>query len=59
DINDESFCPFPYLEIETSSEESLKEILDLIGYTIDDTTSKTIYEILEEKGLSLGDGKGL
>ena len=59
DINDKNFCPFPYLEIETSSEEKLKVILDLIGYTMDDTTSKTIYEILEEKGLSLGNGKGL
>ena len=25
DINDKSFCPFPYLEIETSSEEELKD----------------------------------
>ena len=59
DINDKSFCPFPYLEIETSSEEKLKEILDLIGYTMEDTTSKTIYEILEEKGLANKKGKGL
>lgn len=59
DINDKSFCPFPYLEIETTSEENLEEILRLIGYTIDDTTSKTIYEILEEKGIKSNDGKGL
>ena len=59
DINDKNFCPFPYLEIETSSEEKLKEILDLIGYTMEDTTSKTIYEILEEKGLANNKGKGL
>lgn len=59
DINDKSFCPFPYLEIETSSEEKLKKILDLIGYTIEDTTSKTIYELLEERGLAQGKGKGL
>ena len=59
DINDKSFCPFPYLEIETSSEKSLKEILVLLGYTIEDTTSKTIYELLEERGLSQGEGKGL
>lgn len=59
DINDKGFCPFPYLEIETSSEENLKEILDLLGYTIEDTTSKTIYELLEERGLSQGKGKGL
>lgn len=51
DINDKSFCPFPYLEIETTSEEKLKEILELIGYTLADTTSKTIYEILAERGI--------
>ena len=59
DINDKSFCPFPYLEIETTSEEKLEEILDLIGYTKEDTTSKTIYELLEEKGIKLKDEKGL
>lgn len=59
DINDKSFCPFPYLEIETSSEEELKEILGLLGYTIEDTTSKTIYELLDERGLSKGTSKGL
>ncbi|GAB6169413.1 CYTH domain-containing protein [Clostridium carnis] len=59
DINDKSFCPFPYLEIETSSEEKLKEILKLIGYTINDTSSKTIYELLEERGLNQNTGKGL
>lgn len=59
DINDKNFCPFPYLEIETSSEERLKEILNILGYTIQDTTSKTIYELLEERGLSKGEGKGL
>lgn len=59
DINDKNFCPFPYLEIETTSEERLEEILDLLGYTLKDTTSKTIYELLEERGLATGDGKGL
>lgn len=59
DINDKNFCPFPYLEIETSSEERLKEILNILGYTIEDTTSKTIYELLEERGLSKEEGKGL
>lgn len=60
DINDKSFCPFPYLEIETTSEERLKEILALLGYGIEDTTSKTIYELLEERGLSKDSkGKGL
>lgn len=48
DINDPNFCPFPYIEIETSSIENLKETLDLLGYTIEDTTSKTVYELIEE-----------
>lgn len=48
DINDKEFCPFPYIEIETSSEQSLQNILDLIGYTMEDTTSKTIYQLIDE-----------
>lgn len=51
DINAPSFCPFPYVEIETTSLEKLNEILKDLGYSIEDTTSKTIYEILEERGL--------
>lgn len=51
DINDKSFCPFPYLEIETYSVEKLEEIVKLLGYTLNDTTSKTIYEILAERGI--------
>ena len=48
DINDTSFCPFPYIEIETDSEENLEEIVKLLGYTMEDTTSKTIYQLIEE-----------
>ena len=60
DINDESFCPFPYIEIETTSEEELSEIVTLLGYTIEDTTSKTIYQILKERGFTPSPkGKGL
>lgn len=51
DINDKSFCPFPYLEIETSSVEKLKLVVEALGYTLQDTTSKTIYDILKEKGI--------
>lgn len=51
DINDKSFCPFPYLEIETTSEEKLEKVVRLLGYTLDDTTSQTIYDILSQKGL--------
>lgn len=48
DINDTTFCPFPYIEIETNSEENLEKIVKLLGYTMEDTTSKTIYELIEE-----------
>lgn len=48
DINDKNFCPFPYLEIETDTEENLKKIVSLLGYTIEDTTSKTIYQLIKE-----------
>lgn len=49
DINEKSFCPFPYIEIETSVEEELKEVVSILGYTMKDTTSKTIYEIIQER----------
>lgn len=49
DINEKTFCPFPYIEIETNSDEELKEIVELLGYTLEDTTSKTIYEILSDR----------
>lgn len=54
DINDKSFCPFPYIEIETSYEKELEQIVNLLGYTMKDTTSKTIYELLNEKGVVKG-----
>ncbi|MFL0197672.1 class IV adenylate cyclase [Clostridium sp. WILCCON 0269] len=46
DINETSFCPFPYLEIESTNDHELHEIVHLLGYSLDDTTSETIYEIL-------------
>lgn len=52
DINDKTFCPFPYLEIETDSVENLNKVVKLLGYTLEDTTSKTIYDILKEKGIT-------
>lgn len=51
DINDPSFCPFPYIELEGTNEEELMHIVELLGYKKEDTTSKTIYEILEDKNL--------
>ena len=60
DINDENFCPFPYIEIETTCEEELNEVLEFLGYTPEDTTSKTIYQILKERGFTPNaKGKGL
>lgn len=52
DINDKNFCPFPYIEVESPKEDELKEIVNLLGYKMKDTTSKTIYEILKERGLN-------
>lgn len=59
DINDKSFCPFPYIEIETDSEEKLNKIVQLLGYNIEDTTSQTIYEILSERGITPNTPKGI
>ncbi|MDU7887377.1 MAG: adenylate cyclase, partial [Clostridium perfringens] len=47
-----TFCPLPYIGIETSWEEKLNEILIDLGYSMEDTRSKTIYEILKDKGIS-------
>ncbi|WP_102398887.1 class IV adenylate cyclase [Haloimpatiens massiliensis] len=54
DINQKDFCPFPYIEIESCYENQLKEVVSLLGYTMEDTTSKTIYEILKDKGVTKG-----
>jgi adenylate cyclase class 2 len=51
DINEKGFCPFPYIEIETACEEELKEVVELLGYSMEHTTSKTIYEILKDRGV--------
>lgn len=52
DINEKSFCPFPYIEIETKDDKELEEVVNLLGYTIEDTTSKTIYDILKDFNIS-------
>lgn len=49
DINDKSFCPFPYIEIETKSNQELREIVGFLGYTLEDTTSDTIYDIMRKE----------
>lgn len=40
--------PFPLLEVETIHDEELQEILDLLGYTLSDTTSLTMTEIMAD-----------
>ena len=52
DINDKSFCPFPYIEIETDSIENLEKVVAYLGYTLENTTSQTIYDILAERGIT-------
>lgn len=59
DIHEKSFCPFPFLEVESPSEEELEEVVGLLGYTLGDTTSQTIFEILRERGLTDRDNFGL
>ena len=54
DINDKEFCPFPYIEIESEDESEIEEVLTLLGYCLEDTTSKTIYEILNSKKVVKG-----
>ena len=48
DINDTDFCPFPYIEIETNSKQDLEKVITLLGYTLEDTTSKTMYELIDD-----------
>lgn len=59
DVNEKTFVPFPYLEVESPTEEELKEIVDLLGYTMEDTSSLSIYEILRQRGISPRSPKGL
>lgn len=59
DINEKEFVPFPYLEVESPTVEELEEIVTLLGYTMADTSSKSIFQILEERGLTPTTPKGL
>ncbi len=47
DINDKDFFDKPYIEIESKDEEELKEVVYKLGYTMEDTTSETIYELID------------
>jgi len=55
DINEESFCPFPYIEIEAKTPEEIEETVLALGYTMEDASSKSIYELIE----LFKQGKGL
>ncbi|HSL86984.1 MAG TPA: CYTH domain-containing protein, partial [Bacteroidales bacterium] len=59
DVNDKSFVPFPYLEVESHSEEELEEVVELLGYTMEDTSALSIYEILALRGIKPDTPEGL
>jgi adenylate cyclase class 2 len=48
DTWDENIYPKPYLEVEAQNETALIEGIKLIGYTLKDTTSKTLKELKAE-----------
>ena len=45
DINDKSFYPNPYVEIEGESINEIEEVVNILGYSMEDTTSKSIFEL--------------
>ena len=47
DVNDISYFPYPYIEIEAATEEEIKEVVSKLNYTMSDTTSKTIHELVK------------
>lgn len=50
DINDKNFYPHPYIEIEGENIDEIQEIVYSLGYKMEDTTSKSIFEIIRESG---------
>ena len=49
DINDENFKMNPYIEIEGDTKEDIEKTVKLLGYSMEDTTSKNIFDILKGK----------
>lgn len=49
DMVKDSPYPFPLMEIESGNEDELKKIVELLGYTMEDTTSMTMTEIIRAK----------
>lgn len=48
DINDKDFYPNPYMEIEGENISEIEEVVKNLGYSMEDTTSKSIFELIEE-----------
>lgn len=48
DINDKEVYPIPYIEIEGDSMEDIEEVLKKLGYTLESTTSKNLFELIDE-----------
>ena len=59
DVNDKEFVPFPYLEVESPSEEELEEVVQLLGYSMEDTSTLSIHEILKARGFNPESPEGL
>lgn len=48
DVNDRNFYPNPYVEIEGNSIEEINKVVEVLGYKIEDVTSKSIFEIMRD-----------
>ena len=59
DVNEKTYVPFPYLEVESTSEEELEEVVTLLGYTMEDTSALSIHEILRARGITPNSPEGL
>lgn len=49
DINDKDFYPNPYIEIEGEDKEEIEKVVNLLGYKMEDATSKSIFDIIRER----------
>ena len=49
DVNDKRFYPNPYIEIEGNCTKNIEKVVNILGYSMEDTTSKSIFDILKER----------
>ena len=49
DVNDKNFYPNPYIEIEGDCEKNIEKVVKMLGYTMEDTTSKNIFDIIKDR----------